>query len=77
MRLLNGWIQHLGNMRDILKIIHDTRREKKIKMQDVAFELGISRFAYSRREKGDSEFTLADLKIISNMLDLELRFLVK
>lgn len=67
----------MDKKRDILEIIHTTRREKKIKMQDIAFELGISRFAYSRRERGESEFTLSDLRIISDMLDLELRFLVK
>lgn len=67
----------MGDMRGILDIISKTRKEKKIKMQDMAFELGISRFAYSRREKGESEFTLSDLKTISDMLDLELRFLVK
>lgn len=67
----------MGKKRDILEIISETRKEKKIKIQDMASDLGISRFAYSRREKGDSEFTLSDLKTISVILDLELRFLVK
>lgn len=61
-----------------IRLLKEERRRRKIQIQDAAKSLGVHRNTLGRVESGETEIVSYDLiESYANLLDLELRFLVK
>nr|WP_274310502.1 helix-turn-helix transcriptional regulator [Solibacillus daqui] len=49
--------------------LYVARKEKKLKQSDVARLLNIHAVTYSRKERGDLEFTLSEAFILANFFE--------
>ena len=61
-----------------IRVLKEERRLRKIRIQDAAKSLGVHRNTLGRIESGETEIVSYDLiESYANLLDMELRFLIK
>ena len=56
--------------------LKELRQEKNISQMDIAKLLNLSKMAVSHWEKGDSEPSIDDLKILAHFFDVSIDYLV-